>query len=105
MSINRIDPTPLRISTNISVARQTPKTDFGDRMKQGLDAGAGIVVTLDDLVVVLGSVQQHYALHSAPGYPSILAELASLRAHAQVVASRAKQATLKTATTPWVPRP
>jgi hypothetical protein len=105
MSINPIDQSPVRISISMSVTRQTPKTDFGDRMKQGLDSSAGIVVTLDDLVKVLDGVRQHYALHPAPGYPSILAELASLRAHAQVVASRAKQATLKTATTPWVPRP
>ena len=108
MSINRIDATPLRISTNLTIQRQTPKLDFGDRMKAGLETGAdGIAVTLYDLVAVLESVQQHYALHSGPGYSSILAELASLRAHAQAVATRAKQVTLKTATTttPFVPRP
>lgn len=80
--------------------------DFGDRMKQGLDSSAGIVVTLDDLVEVLDGVQQHYALYSAPGYASILAELASLRAHAQMVATRAKKkVTVASATTPFVPRP
>ena len=40
---NRIDPTPVRISTNVSIDRQTPKTDFGDRVKTGLDAAAGAV--------------------------------------------------------------
>jgi hypothetical protein len=45
MSVNRIDPTPVRISTNLSVERQTPKTDFGDRMKAGLDATAGAVAS------------------------------------------------------------
>lgn len=40
---NRIDPTPVRISTNLSVDRQTPKTDFGDRIKTGLDTAAGAV--------------------------------------------------------------
>lgn len=40
---NRIDPTPVRLSTNLSVDRQTPKTDFGDRLKSGLDSTAGAV--------------------------------------------------------------
>jgi hypothetical protein len=40
---NRIDPTPLRISNNVSIQRQTPKTDFGDRVKSGLDAAGGVV--------------------------------------------------------------
>ena len=40
---NRIDPTPVRLSTNVSVDRQTPKTDFGDRVKYGLDSAAGAV--------------------------------------------------------------
>jgi len=40
---NRIDPTPVRISTNMSVDRQTPKTDFGDRLKAGMEtAGAAV---------------------------------------------------------------
>ena len=45
--INRIDPTgaPVRMSTNLSVGRQTPKTDFGDRVKAGLDTAAGAVAT------------------------------------------------------------
>jgi hypothetical protein len=55
LSINPIDQTPVRISTNISVARQTPKTDFGDRMKQGLDSSAGI--------------DQHNTIHPSPVAP------------------------------------
>jgi hypothetical protein len=43
MAINRIDNTPARISTNLSVDRQTPKTDFGTRVKAGLDTAAGAV--------------------------------------------------------------
>ncbi len=43
MTVNRIDPTPLRISNNVTIQRQTPKTDFGDRMKNGLDTAAGVV--------------------------------------------------------------
>jgi len=43
MAINRIDPTPARISTNLSVDRQTPKTDYGTRVKAGLDTAAGAV--------------------------------------------------------------
>ena len=41
---NRIDPTPLRMSTNLSVDRQTPKTDFGERIKAGVSATAGALV-------------------------------------------------------------
>lgn len=43
MAVNRIDPTPVRISTNLSINRQTPKSDFGDRVKAGLDTGASAV--------------------------------------------------------------
>ncbi len=43
MAVNRIDPTPVRLSTNMSIDRQTPKTDFGDRVKAGLDTAAGAV--------------------------------------------------------------
>lgn len=43
MSANRIDPTPVRISTNVSIERQTPKTDFGDRVNAGLNNAAGAV--------------------------------------------------------------
>ena len=33
----RIDSTPARLSTNLTTARQTSKTSFGDRMNAGLD--------------------------------------------------------------------
>ena len=32
----RIDSTPARLSTNLTTARQTSKTSFGDRMNAGL---------------------------------------------------------------------
>ena len=42
MSDNRINTlSPARLSETVTVARQTPKTDFGDRVKAGLDQGAG----------------------------------------------------------------
>ncbi len=37
----RLDSTPARISTNMTIERQTPKKDFGDRMKSGLDTAGG----------------------------------------------------------------
>jgi hypothetical protein len=40
---NRIDPTPVRISTNLNVERQTPKTDFGDRLKAGMETAGHAV--------------------------------------------------------------
>lgn len=39
----RIDSTPARISTNMTIERQTPKKDFGDRMKAGLDQAGGML--------------------------------------------------------------
>ncbi|MEK7636352.1 MAG: plastocyanin/azurin family copper-binding protein [Patescibacteria group bacterium] len=39
----RLDSTPARISTNMTIERQTPKRDFGDRMKAGLDQAGGIL--------------------------------------------------------------
>ena len=45
--INRIDPNgaPVRMSTNLSIDRQTPKTDFGNRVKAGMDTAANAVAT------------------------------------------------------------
>ena len=43
MTTNRIDPTPVRMSTNLSIDRQTPKTDFGDRVNAGLSAAGNAV--------------------------------------------------------------
>ena len=43
MGPNRIDQTPLRLSNNVTIQRQTPKMDFGDRMKAGLDTAVGVV--------------------------------------------------------------
>ena len=39
----RIDSTPARISTNLTIGRQTPKRDFGDRMKAGLETAGGML--------------------------------------------------------------
>lgn len=39
----KIESTPARISTNMTIERQTPKRDFGDRMKAGLDTAAGVL--------------------------------------------------------------
>ena len=39
-SINRIDSTPARISTNFTVSKQSQGVDFGQRMQAGL-ANAG----------------------------------------------------------------
>ncbi len=40
MAINRIDSTPVRISTNFTVGKQSQGVDFGQRVQAGL-AGAG----------------------------------------------------------------
>src|SRR5919197_3264218 len=43
MAVDRITSTATaaRISRNVSVPRQTPKTDFGTRLKEGLETAAG----------------------------------------------------------------
>lgn len=43
MTANRIDQTPVRLSTNLSIERQTAKRDFGDRVKVGIDQAAGAI--------------------------------------------------------------
>lgn len=41
----RIDNTPARLSTNMTIERQTPKRDFGDRMKAGLETAGSILAS------------------------------------------------------------
>ena len=41
----RIDSTPVRMNTKVTEDRQTPKTDFGARMKDGLSTAAGALAT------------------------------------------------------------
>jgi hypothetical protein len=45
MTTNRIDPTPVRISTNLDIGRQTPKSDFGDRVNAGLNAAGNAIAS------------------------------------------------------------
>ena len=42
---SRIDQTPVRLNTKVTEERQTPKTDFGSRMKDGLMATAGALAS------------------------------------------------------------
>ena len=46
----RIDSTPARLSTNMSIERQTPKRDFGDRMKAGLETAGGVLANGANIV-------------------------------------------------------
>src|SRR3990172_1093936 len=39
---SRVDQTPVRLNTVVKEERQTPKTDFGSRLKDGVDATVGI---------------------------------------------------------------
>lgn len=41
----RQDPTPARISTDITIEKQTPKRDFGDRIKAGLETAGGMLAS------------------------------------------------------------
>ena len=42
---SRIDQTPVRLNTKITEDRQTPNTNFGSRMRDGLATAAGAVAT------------------------------------------------------------
>lgn len=42
---NRIQPAPVRLSTNMTIERQTPKTDFGDRLRAGLETVGGVIAS------------------------------------------------------------
>jgi hypothetical protein len=91
MDSTRIDPTPVRISTNTDVARQTPKTDFGDRVKAGLDTTAGAVANgaavvapflpggaiVSAAVSSAGSMTNAQSSGQAPGQSSVTAQYAS----------------------------
>ncbi len=39
---NRINPTPVRLNTQFSEARQTPKTDFGSKLRDGVETTAHV---------------------------------------------------------------
>lgn len=43
---NRIDPTPVRLNTQLAEERQTPKTDFGSRLKDGVQTTAHVAGTV-----------------------------------------------------------
>jgi hypothetical protein len=42
---SRIDQTPVRLNTKVTEERQTPKTDFGNRLKDGLSGTASAVAS------------------------------------------------------------
>lgn len=39
---NRINPTPVRLSTQLAEERQTPKTDFGSKLRDGVETTAHV---------------------------------------------------------------
>lgn len=45
MAVNRIDPAPVRLSTKITEARQTPNNSFGSRIQNGAAATANVVAS------------------------------------------------------------
>jgi len=55
----RIDNTPARISTNMTIERQTPKRDFGDRMKVGMEQ-AGSILENAKIAFTLGKYGEAY---------------------------------------------
>lgn len=44
--INRIDSTPARISTNLTVAKQTQQSSFGERCQSGMCAAGSMTITV-----------------------------------------------------------
>ncbi len=50
MAINRIDQTPARLSTNVTVGRQTQGSTFGERMHAGLQQAGNVIANGASLV-------------------------------------------------------
>jgi hypothetical protein len=81
MAINRIDSTPVRISTNFTVGKQSQGVDFGQRMQAGLAnagnaiaAGAGLlggaVPGMGIVSAAVSSVSNHIGGPSSASYAS-----------------------------------
>lgn len=45
MAVNRIDPTPLRLETKVTEARQTPNDSFGQRIQNGAATAGNVVAS------------------------------------------------------------
>ncbi len=76
MAINRLDNvTPARISTNMTIERQTPNRDFGNRLKSGLEATGSAVGSAASVVgglvpggaIVSAAVSSVTSLSHSPG--------------------------------------
>jgi hypothetical protein len=85
MSVNRIDQTPLRVSTQSTAARQTPKRDFGDRMKAGLETSravsrenpsgitpGAVADTFEQVLTGIADVENYLRAKGAVSQPGIL---------------------------------
>ncbi|MCA2979683.1 MAG: hypothetical protein INH41_11640 [Myxococcaceae bacterium] len=81
MAINRIDSTPVRISTNFTVGKQSQGVDFGQRIQAGLAntgnalaAGAGLlggaVPGMGIVSAAVSSVSNHIGGPSSASYAS-----------------------------------
>ena len=98
MIVNRPDSTPARISTNLSIERQTPKRDFGDRMKAGLQTTGGITANgiADVFQQVLDGVNDVELLLRFKGVPSqpemagVMSEILQLKMQLARVVLRAR---------------
>jgi len=84
VTINRIDSTPIRIAINQTIERHTPKRDFGDRMKAGLDTTAGIVANgtytgpFQGILDGVGDLENHLRQNGASSHPSLHALLGEI---------------------------
>ncbi|MCC6811140.1 MAG: hypothetical protein IT381_27165 [Deltaproteobacteria bacterium] len=77
----RIDSTPARISTNMTIARQTPKRDFGDRVKAGfsdIESVQGIDLDGDCVADIGGSGGTPAAIAITDGTGSVCATATSV---------------------------
>jgi len=89
MRINMISDrdTPIRIAINQSLARQTPKSDFGDRMNAGAVEQSPLIPTLEGLVGGFTDICQFARMNR----PDLMGDMEFLRMRLEMLLVRAKQ--------------
>ena len=90
MSIGTISDrnAPIRIAVNQTLARQTPKSDFGTRMKAGAAEQSPLIPTLEGLVGGFTDICQFARMNR----PDLVGDMEFLRTRLEMLLVRAKQA-------------
>jgi phage baseplate assembly protein W len=90
---SRFDPMPARISMNPITARQSPKSDFGSRLKEGIDRSGAVglapaVAALEDMSEAVAQIESYVRLNQLDA--QLVAQLASLRMQLRSIVMRSR---------------